>query len=395
MFRRSWMDEKNKKYEKVPKETKTLSEEILKKINTEENKELKKTFGQLKLKIKLSSEPKLLKNGKICSISKNIFTIYDDKYFKKLYEIKFKKDTKILDTIELNNNYLILLSQEKEKMEDDFSRFYFSGFLNKILIYKLKDKNYVLIQEIKEDMTGFATQKKRSGCEIMPKSYYPEYLKEISNNRFFCVSNYGIKLFSLNIKNEYASILTFPIRNTIKIIHEINEKNFIICSNISHSASLGGPGYTELYIEKIILDSSNVLGMLDLFGDEYYDYSLDYVSLKNKYFAIKINEYIFLFDTTNGNLLKRFEIKFNEISFEKISIKKWNNDEDNEFLLFIDNNIILFQLDEDNFNLKIKGYTSIEPDLEDKNKYYRPNYIKINEKENKFYLVEDNSIKIY
>ena len=76
-------------------------------------------------------------------------------------------------------------------------------------------------------MTGFATQNERSGCEIMPKCYYPEYLKEISNNRFFCVSNYGIKLFSLNTKNEYAPILTFPIRNTIKIIHEINEKNFM------------------------------------------------------------------------------------------------------------------------------------------------------------------------
>ena len=135
--------------------------------------------------------------------------------------------------------------------------------------------------------------------------------------------------------------------------------------------------------------------MLDLLGDEYHDYGLDYVILKNKYFAIKINIYIFLFDTTNGNLLKRFEIKFNEISFEKISIKKWNNDEDNEFLLFIDNNIILFQLDEDNFNLKIKGYTSLEPDLEDKIKYYRANYIKMSEKENKFYLFENNSIKIY
>ena len=71
--------------------------------------------------------------------------------------------------------------------------------------------------------------------------------------------------------------------------------------------------------------------MLDLFGDEYYDYSLDYVSFKNKYFAIKINEYIFLFDTTNGNLLKRFEIKFNEISFEKISIKKWKNHKEIKF----------------------------------------------------------------
>ena len=219
---RSWIDEKNEIYEKVPKETKILSEEICKNINTEENKELKNTFAQLKLKIKLSSEPKILKNGKICKLSNGIFTIYDDKYFKILYEIKFEKDTEIIDEIELNNNDLIFLSCVRDSNTDPL--FLFSDDMYKILIYKLKDKNYSLIQEINEDMTGFKMQRERCGCRREPKSYYPEYLKEISNNRFFCVSNYGIKLFSLNTKNEYASILTFPIRETIEIIHEINEK---------------------------------------------------------------------------------------------------------------------------------------------------------------------------
>ena len=389
------MDKENEIYEKVPKETKTLSEEILKKINTEENKELKNTFAQLKLKIKLSSEPKILKNGKICTLSNGTFTIYDDKYFKKLYEIKFEKDTEIIDEIELNNNDLIFLSRVRVHNTDSSSFFFSHKILYKILIYKLKDKNYSVIQEINEDMTGFKMQSERSGCCIEPKFYYPNYLKEISNNRFFCVSNYGIKLFSLNTKNEFASILTFPIRDTLKIIHEINEKNFIICSNISHSASLGGPGYSELYIGKISLDSSNVQKMLDLFGSRYHDYHLDYVNLKNKYFAIKINNNIFLFDTTNGNLLKRFEIIFNGNKFNNISIKKWNNVEVNEFLLYIDDNIILFQLNEENFSLKIKGYTSIKPDLEDQKKYYRTNYIKIKEGENKFYIIEENIIKIY
>ena len=390
---RSWIDEKNEIYEKVPKETKILSEEICKNINTEENKELKNTFAQLKLKIKLSSEPKILKNGKICKLSNGIFTIYDDKYFKILYEIKFEKDTEIIDEIELNNNDLIFLSCVRDSNTDPL--FLFSDDMYKILIYKLKDKNYSLIQEINEDMTGFAMQEQRSGCCIRPKSYYPDYLKEISNNRFFCVSNYGIKLFSLNTKNEYASILTFPIRETIEIIHEINEKNFIICSNISHSASLGGPGYSELYIGKISLDSSYNKEILDLYGSLYSDYYLDCVNLKNKYFAIKINNNIFLFDTKYGKLLKRFEIIFNENNSNDISIKKWNNVEDNEFLLFIDDNIILFQLNEENFSLNIKGYTSIKADLEDKKNYYITNYIKIKEGENKFYIIEENTIKIY
>ena len=387
------MDEENEKYEKVPKETKILSEEIFKNINTEENKELKNTFAQLKLKIKLSSEPKILKNGKICKLSNGIFTIYDDKYFKILYEIKFEKDTEIIDEIELNNNDLIFLSCVRDSNTDPL--FLFSDDMYKILIYKLKDKNYSLIQEINEDMTGFTMQEESSGCFREPKFYCPEYLKEISNNRFFSVSNYGIKLFSLNTKNEYTSILTCPIRDTIKIIHEINEKNFIICSNISHSASLGGPGYSELYIGKISLDSSNDKKMLNLFGSRYHDYYLDYVNLKNKYFAIKINNNIFLFDTTNGNLLKRFEIIINKKKSNDISIKKWNNVEDNEFLLFIDDNIILFQLNEENFSLNIKGYTSIKPDLEGQKKYYITNYIKIKEGENKFYIIEENTIKIY
>ena len=390
---RSWIDEKNEIYEKVPKETKILSEEICKNINTEENKELKNTFAQLKLKIKLSSEPKILKNGKICKLSNGIFTIYDDKYFKILYEIKFEKDTEIIDEIELNNNDLIFLSCVRDSNTDPL--FLFSDDMYKILIYKLKDKNYSLIQEINEDMTGFTMQEESSGCFREPKFYCPEYLKEISNNRFFSVSNYGIKLFSLNTKNEYTSILTCPIRDTIKIIHEINEKNFIICSNISHSASLGGPGYSELYIGKISLDSSNDKKMLNLFGSRYHDYYLDYVNLKNKYFAIKINNNIFLFDTTYGKLLKRFEIIFNENNSNDISIKKWNNVEDNEFLLFIDDNIILFQLNEENFSLNIKGYTSIKPDLEGQKKYYITNYIKIKEGENKFYIIEENTIKIY
>ena len=135
--------------------------------------------------------------------------------------------------------------------------------------------------------------------------------------------------------------------------------------------------------------------MLNLFDSPYHDYYLDYVNLKNKYFAIKINNNIFLFDTTNGNLLKRFEIIINKNNINDISIKKWNNVEDNEFLLFNNDNIILFQLNEENFSLNIKGYTSIKPDLEGQKKYYITNYIKIKEGENKFYIIEENTIKIY
>lgn len=41
--------------------------------------------------------------------------------------------------------------------------------------------------------------------------------------------------------------------------------------------------------------------------------SLDYVILKNKYFAIKIDNNILLFDIEIGNLLKRFDLYLMEI----------------------------------------------------------------------------------
>ena len=58
-----------------------------------------------------------------------------------------------------------------------------------------------------------------------------DFLKEISGNRFFCISNYGFKIYSLNKKNEYSLILLIDHLNGIQIINEINENTFIICIN--------------------------------------------------------------------------------------------------------------------------------------------------------------------
>lgn len=50
--------------------------------------------------------------------------------------------------------------------------------------------------------------------------------------------------------------------------------------------------------------------------------SLDYVILKNKYFAIKIDNNILLFDIEIGNLLKRFDLYLMEIQVKVINTLK-------------------------------------------------------------------------
>ena len=125
-----------------------------------------------------------------------------------------------------------------------------------------------------------------------------------------------------------------------------------------------------------------------------------YIIIKKKYFIVLINNAIFIIDLINGKLLERCEILINLILngndslfiYKYMNIQKWNNSEDNEFIIFIEKNIILFELNEDknnNINLKIL------------NKSYFPNIgnvvHKLSKKINKFYSFEDygNLISIY
>ena len=101
-----------------------------------------------------------------------------------------------------------------------------------------------------------------------------------------------------------------------------------------------------------------------------------------------INNHILIFDLKEVNLLKRYEI----ININRhIQIEKWNNEEDNEFFMFINGNLILFELNEDNNeNIDLKVISQL----------YCPNFDnikKLNEKNNKFYSIDfiNNSISIY
>lgn len=102
--------------------------------------------------------------------------------------------------IELDNNDLIIfckICQNDNKRNYDYE----------ILIYRLKDKNYSLIQKIKEDRNGYQIQESYSGCMIFAKTFSLNSIKKLSGNNFISISNYGIRLYSLNNKNQYSLVI--------------------------------------------------------------------------------------------------------------------------------------------------------------------------------------------
>ena len=207
--------------------------ELYYKIDDKKTKELELTFNQLKLKVNFSDRPYIyLRDGKFYSTSDINFIIYEDKLFKKLHEIQISSN--IISAIQLDNNDLV------------FAIIYFHRFIlkNEIRIYRLKDNKYYLLQKIKEDNTGYSPQ--YSGCIQIEKDYDIKFLKEISGNRFLCITGYGFKLYCLNDKNEYSAVLLEEHLNNIKIIQELNEKTFIFCSEVYQSG-------TKFFIEIIEL----------------------------------------------------------------------------------------------------------------------------------------------
>ena len=82
---------------------------------------------------------------------------------------------------------------------------------------------------------------------------------------------------------------------------------------------------------------------------EFHNFN-GYVIIKNKFFIIMIDNYIDIFDLFNGNNLKTYEILIDgedNLYKAEMKIKKWNNNEDNEFFLFENGNIVLFELKEE------------------------------------------------
>ena len=291
---------------------------------------------------------------------------------------------------------------------------------------------------------------------ISKVSFKLDDLKEISGNRFISINNHGFKVYSLNEKNEYSIVSISDYLNGIKYIHEISENKFIICisknyRNRNYFYFFDHYGTNEIFIQMMEmkgitkeeknkkLDDLNqdgyhinrryfsiffvvpekdekfkddelkkLIESLKLtcsfkgimsFREEEMNHLCNYVLIKN-YFIIMINNSIFVIDSTNGKILKRYLLSIDGLKKKKIRylfddnnhIQKWNSPGDNQFILFLYGNVILFEFNEDgkeNVDLKILNY-SYFPEIRIIN-----DIKKLNEGNNKFCLINKDSISIY
>ena len=414
--------EPNKSYEElkveVRKDIKKMVKEFIigKKetyynINEQKSHEIDLIFKQIKLKINFDSFPKILNDEIFYTFSEGNIVIYNGKFFNKSLYLKPKKANKINSMILLDNKDFVFLT---------------SG---QLLIYRFQNGNYVHTQKIQETRAGYELQNSYSGCMGFPKAYEPKFIKAISGNRFICVNNYGYKIYSLNEKNEYSTILIEAYYEGIKMIHELDSNNFIFCTDKYCDDSYGGPAHNILIIGKIQLKNMEYNEKEDRLkkteNKDYYDgnHSNDwclhnkpinitkedakraieslkftankqqmfkfseyerfhniksYIVLKNKYFVVSIDNKIIIFDFIFCKQLKRYEILiYGEDNLYKagINLKKWICKDDNEFFICINGNIILFELTND-IQLKIINQ-SYFPEIK--------NLKILNKKKNKFY----------
>ena len=213
------------------------------------------------------------------------------------------------------------------------------------------------------------------------------------------ISNYGIKMYSLNNNNQYSLVLLDTHLEGIEKIYEINENKLIFCTKKRYGASLGGPSHDYLLIEKVdikkigseeiaqkineikketggfflyeenenidVKESQSIISSLKLYFSckflfHYSTYGgshnfSDLVFLKNNYFIILVDNHLLVFNLLNDILIKRYTF-LGGCYYPKII--KWNSANDKEFLLINNDNITLIELNENNaiINLKIIGY---------------------------------------
>ena len=331
--------------EKEKKKTEKLNNESLKlynKINEEKNKELESTFKTPKLNIKSENLIKLGK-GKFIGIKNDEFIIYENKTFNKLFNIKIEKNFyESLSVIELDNNDIIFLTlnnttggdhavtatkktlerpEEEEEEEEEPDSY-------NLLIYRLKDNKYSLLQEIEENSKGYEPQRNYSGCHSSPKSYEMKFLEKLSGNRFLSISNYGFKIYSLNENNQYSLVLMDVYLDGDLKIYEINENNLIFCVKKNYGASMGGPSHDYIQIEEVGISNiiKNEKEKLQNLGEiipslklksSYkclFEYSTwrelhelsDSITLNNKYFLVFVDNHLLIFNLINFELMKRY-----------------------------------------------------------------------------------------
>ena len=195
-----------------------------------------------------------------------------------------------------------------------------------------------------------------------------------------------INLFFFCNKKSYEISHGSRIQDEIYIdMIEVNEIKGFDINNI-----INKPEKTKvieiLKLSSKIKDRFKYLGRLDEFSLS------DGVLLKKKFFFVMIGNVMLIFDVIIGKLLKKYEILIDQkdklLTNFGINIKKWNNCNDNEFILLMEGNIILFELREDESkDIQLKIITqSYSQNIQSYDVY---NIKKLSEKSNKFYFIDD------
>ena len=107
------------------------------------------------------------------------------------------------------------------------------------------------MQKIKEGGLGLTAKYYITGhCSYTRQYHKLDYkiseLKKISGNRFFCLSNHGLKMYSLNEKNEYSLVLIEDELEDLGMIHEVKENKFIFSVQKVHTNYFYST--TEMYL---------------------------------------------------------------------------------------------------------------------------------------------------
>jgi hypothetical protein len=367
-----------KKEHDLENKEENLSKNQYYKIEDKKLGELEKVFKQIKTKIKLDFNfTRFFKSETIFDIkkkeNKNFCLIYDRKNFSKRIEIEIPAPFILVE--KLDNKDLIFLTSNENNYE--------------LLIYRLnqgqndENKGYFLCQKIKETIEGYEIKYNYKRNRMFgkkekadPITYKLFYVKVISGNRFFSVSNYGFKMYALNEKKEYELVLLEPY-DKIDFIYEIEANKFIFGVNIRKVEGYGfcGNAYTcyyNFFLNKVELKdigkikNNNNLKLKENLNFSVnsktmfkYNYSTslvrdtkiefsDFISIKNKYFLIMLKKNILIFNMENGKEIKRFEINVDGYRYFRTDIKKWDCQENDEFIMTVNNNVILFKLNEEN-----------------------------------------------
>ena len=179
-------------------------------------------------------------------------------------------------------------------------------------------------------------------------------------------------------------------------IYEINENKFIFCANKYCTVSHSGPSHSYIDISEVEIKNKTKSDMKESSLKLESDYNTlfkyatkkgihrlsNYIILNNKYFLIFVDNHLLIFDLIKSELMKRYTF----LNKKKYKILKWNKSSDNEFLVIVEDNITLLELNEKNSNgkitldLKIIGYTYLPLEYYskfkklDENRFYISHY---------------------